>query len=154
MGPDAYIDYLYPWPDAKIPFTCQAVAFLKSPFAPKMIYYSEDVFKEDGYPILETLDREGAVVATIAYTGELYRQFPEPIKAGSMPALAKAVSIYVDGKELQVGYIGVREFDSVYNFATILNPFLWPGEHVGKIVILLPSGEPIEYEWRFEITWW
>jgi len=46
------------------------------------------------------------------------------------------------------------EFERGFNFTTILNPFLLPGDHVGKIVIQLPSGEMLENGWHFEITWW
>jgi hypothetical protein len=149
-----YISNLYPWPNAKIPLACQTMAFLKSPFAPKMIYHQDDVFKEDGYPILGGWRREGVVTVGIGLIDEIYHQFPEPVKPGNMPRLAKAFSLYIDGKELQMGYIGFREIDREAHFATILDPFLWPGEHSGKIVILLPTGEKLEYEWNFEITWW
>jgi len=70
------------------------------------------------------------------------------------PPFAKAVSLYIDGKKLKVGHIGYTEFESKFDFATILDPFLFPGEHVGKVIILLPSGETLENEWNFEITWW
>lgn len=151
-----HIDYLYPWPQAKIPFMCQTWAFIKSPFGPDMTYVNEEVLKEDGYPILGGHYREGAIVVRIVYIDENYWAFREDIeemKLGTMPAFAKAVSIYIDGKKLEIGYIGYRGFDSQFIFATILNPFLWPGEHVGKIVILLPSGETVDYEWKFEITY-
>ncbi len=156
-GPPMHIDYLYPWPNAKILFTCQTWAFLISPFGPDMTYVDEAVFKEDGYPILEDQYRKGVIVARIAYIEGNYQSFPdkiEDIRPEIMPAFAKAVSIYVDGKKLEIGHIGHRGFDNQFIFATILNPFLWPGEHIGKIVILLPSGETTEYEWHFEVTWW
>jgi hypothetical protein len=130
------------------------VAFLKSPFAPETIYSTEDVFKEDGYLILKTRDREGAVVVNIGLASGLYRQFSRPVANEPTPNFVKALSIYVDGKELKIGHAGYEGFNQVYYFATILDPFLWPGEHVGKIVILLPSSETMEYEWHFEITWW
>lgn len=147
------IDYLYPWPDAKIPFMCQTWAFLKSPFAPD-VYNGEDVFKENGYRVLRRRYREGVIVVRINYIGEIYRQFPERIRSGRTHAFADALSLYVDGEKLEIGHAGYMESYFGFNFATILNPFLWPGEHVGKIVILLPSGETMEYEWQFEITWW
>jgi hypothetical protein len=100
------IHNLYPWPDAKIPFACQTLTYLKSPFAPRRI--SEDVFKEDGFRILGGHRREGVIVARIAITDELYRQFPEPIKLGSMPPFADAVSLYVDEREVQIGHIVSR----------------------------------------------
>lgn len=149
---------LNPWPGAKIPFTCQTVAFLKSPFAPRMIRYTEQVYREEGFPILggkksQYLPREGAVLAIIPVEGELQEHFPEPIE-WEMPPVAQAVSLYVDGKELKIGHIGYDEFDSkVLIFATILDPFLWPGGHTGKIIIQLPNEETLEYEWLFEITW-
>jgi riboflavin synthase alpha subunit len=121
-----------------------------------MTYVNEEVLKDDGYSILGGHYREGVVVVRIAYIDENYRAFREDIeemKLGTMPAFAEAVSIYVDGNKLEIGYIGYRAFDSQFIFATIQNPFLWTGEHVGKVVILLPSGEPMEYEWHFEITW-
>jgi len=148
------IHNLYPWPGAKIPFACHALAFLKSPFAPRKIELTERVFKEDGIHILGGYRRDGVVVAKISVAGELWHLFPEPVKWGETPPFAKAVSLYVDGKKLQIGHIGFREFDNEFNFTTILNPFLLPGEHVGKIVVLLPSGETLEYEWHFEITLW
>lgn len=148
------IHYLYPRPGAKISFACHTWAFLKSPFAPRLIYYAEEVFKEDGYPILDGRYREGVIVARIAITDELYRQFPEPIKPGNPSPFLEAVSLYVDGKKLQIGHIGFRNLDREFNFTTILHPFLLPGEHVGKIIILLPSGRTLEYEWHFEITLW
>jgi hypothetical protein len=147
-----YIDSLYPWPDAHIPFTCHVFAFLKSPFAP--VRMSEDVFKEEGIFILGGNRREGVIIANITLVGELGRLFPEPIKLGEIPPFAHQVSIYVDGKMLRIGHIGYREFDREFNFITILNPFLLPGDHVGKIVIQLYSGETVEYEWHFKITWW
>jgi hypothetical protein len=55
---------------------------------------------------------------------------------------------------VQIGHIGFQEFGSEFSFTTILNPFLWPGKHVGKIVVQLPPGGTAEYEWEFEITWW
>lgn len=149
---------LNPWPGAKIPFACQTVSFLKSPFAPRMIRYTEQVYREDGYPILggaksQYLPREGTVLAIIPVEGKLQGHFPEPIKS-EMPPVAQAVSLYVDGKELKIGHIGYDEFDSkVLIFATILDPFLWPGEHTGKIIIQLPNRGTLEYEWPFEITW-
>jgi hypothetical protein len=149
-----FIKELYPWPDAKIPFACQTVTFLKSPFAPRMMDYDKDVLKEDGLAILPMQDREGAVVITVSRTGGLYRQFPESVRLGTMPTFADAVSLYVDGKKLEIGHISYREFADEFTFVTILNPFLWPGKHIGKIVILLPTGGTKEYEWHFEITWW
>jgi len=150
----AYIENLYPWPDSEILFACHALAYLKSPFAPRKIHLAEDVFKEDGFRVLGGYRREGVIAVNISITGELYHNFPEPMKLGSMPPLAAAVSLYVDGNELQIGHIGFKEFDREFSFATILNPFLLPGEHVGKVVILLPSGESLEYEWHFEIVLW
>ncbi|MFT3890480.1 MAG: hypothetical protein QM730_02500 [Anaerolineales bacterium] len=152
-----YIGYLYPWPDAKIPFACHTAAFLKSPFAPQ-IFYSEDVFREDGIPILggksQYRPREGAFIAAIPVVYELYYQFPEPVKLGETPRLVDAASFYMDEKKLKIGHIGWREDNSSFYFTTIFDPFLWPGEHTGKITIQLPSGEILEYKWNFEITWW
>jgi len=149
------LEYLYPWPDAKLPLACHISAFLKSPFAPRMLKYTEDVFKEDGLLLLggHGRNREGVIVANIAIIDELYHAFPEPVKLGNLPPFARSTSIFVDGKKLRIGHIAYKEF-STFEFTTILNPFLLPGEHVGKIVILLPSGETMEYEWQFEITWW
>ena len=149
----AYIKYLYPWPNAKVSFACQTVAVLKSPFAPKMIDDEYYILKENGLSILETQYREGALVVTVSREGGLYTQFREPVKPRAMPAFAKAVSLYVDGKKLKIGHVSYREFADEFTFVTILGPFLLPGEHIGKIVILLPSGKTTEYEWPFEITW-
>jgi len=120
-----------------------------------MLKYTEDVFKEDGLLLLggHGRNREGVIVANIAIIDELYHAFPEPVKLGNLPRFARSTSIFVDGKKLRIGHIAYKEF-STFEFTTILNPFLLPGEHVGKIVILLPSGETMEYEWQFEITWW
>jgi hypothetical protein len=150
----ANIENLYPWPEAKIPIACHTLAFLKSPFAPRKIDLSEDVFKEDGYRILGGYEREGVIAVNVSMTDELYRQFPEPVKLGKMPLFAEAVSLYVDEKKVPIGHIGFNEFDREFDFITILDPFLLPDEHVGKIEILLPTKETWEYQWHFQITWW
>lgn len=149
------IDYLYPAPDAKVPFTCQILAFLKSPLAPRNIYLTEDVYKEDGYWVLlgHGRDREGVIVARIPDLGKLGPFFPDNFPLGPMPLFAESTALYVDGKELQIGHVGYRT-DHDFIFTTILNPFLWPGKHVGKIVVQLPPGGTAEYEWEFEITSW
>jgi hypothetical protein len=147
------IQSLYPWPGAEIPFPCHIRDFLKSPFAPRLINYYEVVYKEDGLRIIEGNSRRGVVKVNIFATGEFLPVFDESM-AGKMPLLAESLSFYIDGKKLRIGHIGWRELDVEFNFATILNPFLLPGEHTGKIVLLLPSGETREYEWQFEITWW
>jgi hypothetical protein len=150
-----HMDKLYPGPGTKIPFACQTWAFLKSPFSPDMTYSPENVLREDGYPIPGGRHREGVIVFDISNIGEIHRQFPKPANPWSMPAFAEAVSLYIDGKKQEIGHIGYKTgIEAEFNFATILTPFLWPGEHVGKIVIQLPSGETLEYEWQFEITWW
>ena len=149
------IDYLYPAPGAKIPFACHSLAFLKSPLAPMNIYLREDIFKEDGYRVLlgHGRDREGVIVARISDLGKIGPFFPDKFPLGPMPLFAKSTSLYVDGKEVRFGHIG-HGTDFTFSFTTILNPFLWPGKHVGKIVIQLPPGGMAEYEWEFEITWW
>src|SRR5437868_7637726 len=108
------ITYVYPRPGAKLSFVCHLLAYSKSPFAPRMIYYAEEVIKEDGFPIRDSRYREGAIVVRIAIIDELYRQFPERVRTGSVPPFAKAVSLYVDGHELQIEHIGYREFDSEF----------------------------------------
>lgn len=148
------IHNLYPWPGAKIPFACHVLAFLKSPFAPKLLGYNETVFKENGFRILGDEDREGVVIADLSIAGDLFPVFNEPMQIGELPVFAKSVSLYVDGKELEIGHISYRIIDLEFKFVTILNPFLLPGKHISKIVLLLPSGETLEYEWQFEITWW
>ena len=147
--------YLYPAPGAKIPFACHVFAFLKSPFAPRNIDIREAIYNEDGVQTLwgNGRDREGVIVARISDLGELAHFYPHnfPIPQNSF---FKNVSLYVDGKKLQLGYRGYKYVGREFSFTTILNPFLWPGKHVGKIVIELPSGGTAEYEWEFEITWW
>jgi hypothetical protein len=147
-----YIKYLYPGPGEKISFSCHVFAFLKSPFAPARM--SDYVFKENGVRILGGQHREGVVVADILVTQELWHLFPEPLQIDTKPVFADSVFLYVDGKELPIGHLGYRDFDLEFNVATILSPFLLPGDHVGKIIILQPTGEALEYEWEFEITWW
>ena len=149
------INNLYPWPGAKIPFACHILVFLKSPFAPRGLPLHEMVYKEDGFYILkESHRREGVVTADISIAGDLFPIFDESMKYGKMPLFADSTSLYVDGKKLKIGHIGWREFDLEFRFATILNPFMLPGQHLAKIVITLPSGKIVEYEWKFEITWW
>ena len=94
------------------------------------------------------------IVARISDIGALAHVFPERVRLGTMPLFVESTSLYVDGKELQIGHIGFNEFEREFVFTTILNPFLWPGKHVGTIVIQLPTGGTAEYEWEFEITWW
>jgi hypothetical protein len=149
------VDNLYPWPGAKIPFACHILVFLKSPFAPRGLPLHEMVYKENGFYMLkECHRREGVVTADISIAGDLFPIFDEPMRYGKMPLFADSTSLHVDGKKLKIGHIGWREFDLEFRFATILNPFLLPGEHLAKIVVLLPSGKTVEYEWKFEITWW
>lgn len=147
------IQSLYPWPGAEIPFPCHVRDFLKSPFAPRLINYYEVVYKEDGFRILGGYSRRGVVTANMSATSEFLPVFDESM-AGKMPILADNISFYIDGKKLNIGHIGWRELDVQFNFATMLNPFLLPGKHVGKIILLLPSGETRDYKWQFEITWW
>ena len=150
------IDYLYPTPGAKIPFACHILAFLKSPFTPMNLVNIEDIFKEDGVQALwgSGRDREGVIVAWISDRGALAYVFPVRVPLGPIPPFAASTTLYVDGKKLKIGHIDYKEIGREFIFTTILNPFLWPGKHVGKIVIQLPTGETTEYEWEFEITWW
>ncbi len=147
------IQGLYPWPGAKIPFACHIRDFVKSPFAPKYIDSYEVVYKEDGFRVLEDFQRSGVVSVRIFPANEFLPIFA-PSHTGKMPLLADSITIYIDEQKLNIGHVGWRELDVQFSFVTILDPFLLPGKHIGKIVLLLPSGETTEYEWNFEITWW
>lgn len=41
-------------------------------------------------------------------------------------------------------------------YVYVANPFLLPGDHTAKIILLLSPSQEIfrEYEWHFRITWW
>ncbi len=152
IDPTINIQNLYPWPGARIPFACHIRDFLKSPFAPTLRNYNVVVYKENGFRILRGFRRKGVFTANIFATGEFLPTFNKSM-AGKMPLLANNISFYIDGKKLDIGHISWRELDVEFHFATILNPFLLPGKHTGKIVLQLPSGETQKYEWQFEITW-
>jgi hypothetical protein len=153
IDPTIHILNLYPWPGAKIPFACHIRDFVRSPFAPKTVYRDSFTYKEDGFAILEGWQRKGVITADILATNKFRPAFENPV-AGKMPLLANSISFYVDDKKLNMGHVSLDLLTDKFLFATILNPFLLPGKHTGKIVLLLPSGEANEYEWQFEITWW
>ncbi len=150
------IQGLYPWPGARIPFACHIRDFLKSPFAPKLMGLNEEVYKDDGFRVLERYQRRGVVTARIFAKGEFVPVLTPstPGTVRKMPPLANSISFYVDNKKLNIGHVGWMVLDVQFNFATILNPFLLPGKHTGKILLQLPSGETQKYEWQFQITWW
>lgn len=56
----------------------------------------------------------------------------------------EVIKILPDGTEVESNLPGWYRFGS--------NPFLLPGDHTAKVVIETLSGETLEYEWQFTIT--
>jgi hypothetical protein len=153
IDPIIGIENLYPWPGAKIPLACHIRDFVRSPFAPKNVYDYSWTYKEDGFAVLEGWQRKGVVTADILPIEKFQPVFENPV-VGKMPLLANSIAFYVDNKKLTIGHVSWDLLTQKFLFVTILNPFLLPGKHTGRIVLLLPSGETTEYKWQFEITWW
>ena len=59
-------------------------------------------------------------------------------------------TIYWEEQSAPLSPIGVDlELASAYIIGS--NIFLFPGDHIAKVVIITKSGEVLEYEWQFKI---
>lgn len=74
----------------------------------------------------------------------LYVDEKEVSKSWDWIAGGEVVLIRADGQEARPNLPGWYRFGSL--------PFLFPGDHRAKVVIDSLSGETIEYEWEFTIT--
>ena len=119
--------------------------------------FTHIVYKDEGTSIIDrrySHHREGVVVVQLLAIDKIYSQFPDPENLENAVNIIDSVSLYVDGRKLHIGHISFHEFDRIYAYVTIQNPFLMPGNHIGELIILFPSGETFEYEWQFEVVWW
>ncbi len=143
-----FVEQVSPPPEAEISFRCYT----------QKILHARMTFMGGGQI------PDGGIAVNVSTADFAARETPGPY-VEVVRSFNDRVTLYLDGRKLLKGIyydslvgvlIGTHPGDmaplsSDYTFASF--PILFPGDHNARIVIVPASGESLEYEWHFRITW-